>query len=395
MSPPIRTQRLPRPAPARVLACGAWLKNTACLIDGDEAHWSPLNGDLSDPAACARLDAAIEALRGRAGGALQAVAHDLHPDFPSTRAAQALAARLGVPALGVQHHHAHIAVVQAEQGLQGPLIGLALDGFGLGLDGSAWGGELLWVDGARWQRVDHLGPLPLPGGDAAAREPWRMAAAALHALGRGDEIAPRLAPAVGEAAARVVQAMLARGLHCPASTAAGRWFDAAAGLLGISLRQAHEAEAAMALERLATDYLEHHPAPPLPRPSLDLRPVLARLLALAEPVAGAPAATGPATAGRAARQAEGAALFHLALADALVNAAAQQAGRHQANTVVLGGGCFLNRLLTQRVSAGLQARGLRVAPPASIGCGDVGLALGQAWVAAGTLAARSPTSPEE
>lgn len=390
MSPPIRTQRLPRPAPARVLACGAWLKNTACLIDGDEAHWSPLNGDLSDPTACGRLDAAIEALRDCAGGALQAVAHDLHPDFPSTRAAQALAARLGVPALGVQHHHAHIAVVQAEQGLQGPLIGLALDGFGLGLDGSAWGGELLWVDGARWRRVDHLGPLPLPGGDAAAREPWRMAAAALQVLGRGDEIAPRLAPAVGEQAARVVQTMLARGLHCPASTAAGRWFDAAAGLLGVSVRQDHEAEAAMALERLATQYLEHHPEPPTPATGLDLQPVLARLLALAEPMAG-----GPADAGRAERQAEGAALFHLALADALVNAAAQQAGRHQADTVVLGGGCFLNRLLTQRVSTGLQARGLRVAQPAGVGCGDAGLALGQAWAAACAVAAGVPTTPED
>ncbi len=386
----ISTHRLPRDAPARVLACGAWLKNTACLIDGDQAHWSALNGDLSEPAACTRLDEAIDALLARAAGPLQAVAHDLHPDFPSTRAAEALAARLGVPAIGVQHHHAHIAVVQAEQGLQGPLIGLALDGFGLGLDGSAWGGEVLWVDGARWQRVDHLGALPLPGGDAAAREPWRMAAAALHALGRGDEIVPRLAPAVGEQAARVVQTMLARGLHCPPSTAAGRWFDAAAGLLGLSVRQAHEAEAAMALERLATPYLEQHPAPDAPPPALDLRPVLERLLALTESGAREPA-------GRPlrARQAEGAALFHVALAQALVAAAAQQARAHRADTVVLGGGCFLNRVLTQRLAAGLQAQGLRVALPLGLSCGDAGLALGQAWVAACSVTATDPTSPED
>ena len=171
------TAALPTAAPARVLACGAFLKNRALRLDGARFAWSAPHGDLGEPDACAALDASVETLL--AHGGIDAVAHDLHPDFHSTRLALALAERLGVPAVGVQHHHAHIAAVIAEHGLAEPVIGIALDGVGLGTDGQAWGGELLWVDGGagahRWERVAHLQPLALPGGDVAAREPWRLA----------------------------------------------------------------------------------------------------------------------------------------------------------------------------------------------------------------------------
>ncbi|MEV4780285.1 carbamoyltransferase HypF, partial [Burkholderia sp. LMU1-1-1.1] len=163
-----------------VLACGAWLKNAACLLDRDGVRWSAPHGDLDDPDNCAALAASAAAL-ARAGAPPAAIAHDLHPDFYSTRLAGELAARLDVPAIAVQHHHAHIGALAAEHGLREPLIGLALDGVGYGSDGAAWGGELLLVDGAAWRRLGHLRPLALPGGDAAAREPWRMAAAALQA----------------------------------------------------------------------------------------------------------------------------------------------------------------------------------------------------------------------
>ena len=251
---------LPRPAAKRVLAVGAWLKNTAGLLDGDRYTASALHGDLGTPDACAALEASVEALVRNARGPIDAVAHDLHPDFHSTRLALHWADRLGVPAIGVQHHHAHLAVVQAERGLDGPLLGLALDGVGLGTDGTAWGGELLRLDTAGgFARLAHLPPLALPGGDVAAREPWRLVAAVLHALGRGDEIGPRLAPVVGAAAAQGVKTMLARGVNCPVSSGAGRWFDAAAGVLGLSVRQREEAEAAVALERCAAAWLEWHP----------------------------------------------------------------------------------------------------------------------------------------
>jgi hydrogenase maturation protein HypF len=360
-------QSLPKRAPARVLAFGAWLKNTACLLDGNTAHWSPLHGDLGTPEACLALEGSVETLLRRAGGRVDAVAHDLHPDFESTRLALAVAARLGVPAVPVQHHHAHIGVVQAEQGDTASVIGLALDGVGLGTDGTAWGGELLQVAGDRWQRLAHLTPLALPGGDVAAREPWRMGAAALHALGRGEEIVPRFAPAVGERLASGVRTLLERGLNCPMTTSAGRWFDAAAGLLGFSTRQAQEAEAAIALEREASMWLESHDVAVLGDPALDLRPLVARCLDSVDP-------------------GEAAAMFHLGLADGLARASIGAAARTGTRTVVLGGGCFYNRLLTRRLVGALAAADLQALLPQGPGPGDAGLALGQAWIAAHALA---------
>jgi hydrogenase maturation protein HypF len=365
---------LPRAAPKRVLAVGAWLKNTAGLLDRDRYTTSPLHGDLGTPDACAALEASVEALVRDARGPIDAVAHDLHPDFHSTRLALHWADRLGVPAIGVQHHHAHLAVVQAERGLDGPLLGLALDGVGLGTDGTAWGGELLRLDtDGGFERLAHLPPLALPGGDVAAREPWRLVAAVLHALGRGDEIRPRLAPVVGAAAAQGVKAMLARGVNCPISTGAGRWFDAAAGVLGLSVRQREEAEAAVALERCATDWLEQHSGftPPASMRGLDLRPLFTELLSVD--------LSDPASQGR------GAALFHFVLADTLADAAIAAAQRDGLRDVALGGGCFFNRLLSQRLTERLTAAGLRVHRPQAVSCGDAGLALGQAWVAAATI----------
>ena len=286
----LRIQDLPAgSAGPTVLACGAWLKNAACLLQGGRVHWSPVHGDLGDPANCVALEDSVTALLAQAGTTVAAVAHDLHPDFFSTQVALRAADQLGVPAIAVQHHHAHIGALMAEYGLQRPVLGLALDGVGLGSDGVAWGGELLWLDGASWQREGHLQTLALPGGDAAAREPWRMAASVLHAVGRGDEIAARFAGAVGNTAAQTVQTMLARNVNCPRATGAGRWFDAAAGALGISVKQAFEAEAAIALERLAADYLAAHG---MPEPAgaynigddgvLALLPLLQQLFALAE-----------------------------------------------------------------------------------------------------------------
>jgi len=353
-----------------VLACGAWLKNTACLLQGDQVLWSPLHGDLGDPQSCLDLAASLDVLLACAEVTPQSIAHDLHPDFYSSQLAVTLAEKLNVPAVAVQHHHAHIAALMAEHGLDGPVFGLALDGVGLGSDGAAWGGELLWVASDAWRRLGYLLPLPLPGGDVAAREPWRLAAAALHLLGRDDEILRRLGPLVGEQSANTVAQMLARNLNCPPSSGAGRWFDAAAGILGISVRQQFEAEAAIALERLAAEYLATHAEPAIDGlwhlradGVLDLLPLLTRLFELAD----------------SARSAEGAALFHLTLAAALADWI-----EHQSTTlpVLLGGGCFANRLLSARLTQRLSARGLPVFSAQAVSCGDAGLALGQAWVAA-------------
>jgi hydrogenase maturation protein HypF len=371
---------------ARILACGAFLKNTACVLDTeapDAPLWSAVHGDLSDPAACEALEQSVRALLAQAGGRINAVAHDLHPDFFSTHLALRLAHEQGVSAIAVQHHHAHIAAVLAEQGAQRgmesdmarPVIGIALDGVGLGTDGVAWGGEVLLVDGAHIERVGHLSPLALPGGDVAAREPWRMAAAALHACGMAEQIVPRFAPTVGEQAARTIHTMLQRGLNCPQTTAAGRWFDAVAGLLGLSVRQEFEAQAAIALEQAATRHLQSHTLEVrasdwavTPDGQIDVRPLLLSMLIATDQH-------------DLAAVDEAAARFHLTLADALCAHAIAQAHLRQVRDVALGGGCFFNRILTQRIVSQLEQAGLNVLQAESLSCGDAGLALGQAWVA--------------
>jgi hydrogenase maturation protein HypF len=385
---------------ARILACGAFLKNAACLLDTEAPHnplWSAQHGDLSDPAACEALEQSVRTLLAQAGGPIHAVAHDLHPDFFSTHLALRLAHEHGVSGIAVQHHHAHIAAVLAEHGarhdkesdterdMARPVIGIALDGVGLGTDGVAWGGEVLLVDGAHFERVGHLSPLALPGGDVAAREPWRMAAAALHACGLAEQIVPRFAPTVGEQAARTIHTMLQRGLNCPQTTAAGRWFDALAGMLGLSVRQEFEAQAAIALEQAAERHLQSHTLEVhasdwavTPDGQIDVRPLLRSTLIAAD--RHDPAAVD-----------EAAARFHLTLADALCARAIAQAHLHQVRDVALGGGCFFNRILTQRIVSQLESAGLNVLQTKSLSCGDAGLALGQAGVAARTVAAGGNT----
>lgn len=388
MSPTLHTQLLPQAAPRRVLALGAWLKNTASRLDGVHLRWSPLHGDLAEPAQCAALEASARALL--AEGPVDAIAHDLHPDFYSTHLAHQLAAELGVPAIGVQHHHAHIAALQAEHGVTEPVVGLALDGVGLGTDGVAWGGELLWTDAHRWRRLGHLTPLRLAGGDVAAREPWRLAAATLHLLGQGDQIASRLQRHHSAAGLQVLATMLDKGLNSPWATGAGRWFDAAAGILGLGERQAFEAQAAIALEQAATRWLADHTlvadaadTPVRADGQLDLLPLMRRLWALSDRT-GVPAED---TLG------EGAARFHVSLADGLARWAVQAAHAHGVRHVAWGGGCFYNRLLVQRLHDQLQRlcrdagrEPLQVLQAQAVSCGDAGLAMGQAWAAAHALA---------
>ncbi|WP_020647942.1 carbamoyltransferase HypF [Solimonas variicoloris] len=365
---PIVLHGVPADAPP-VLACGGWLKNAICVTRGNEAFLSPHIGDLDTRAACAALDEMVTRLTGFLGVRPRAVAHDRHPDFYSTRAAAALAARWRVPAFAVQHHAAHLAAVRAEHALDGALDGLILDGSGLGDDGTIWGGEWLRLgaDGTCTRR-GHLPALTMAGGDAAAREPWRMAAAVLHGLGRGDEIARRYA---AQPAAPAVARLLGRGLYGVPSSSAGRAFDAAAALLGIAERNAHEADAAMRLEACAARARAAGVAPrPLPA-GAGFDVLWTRLLDTDRDDADAVA--------RAALD------FHdglaaLALAPLLASRPA---------AVALGGGCLINRLLRDALLARLRAACIAACEAMQAPPGDGGLALGQAWIASRRLAASS------
>ena len=359
-----RAIKLPQAGPS-VLAVGGWFKNTICLTRSNEAFVSQHVGDLDNAATCHFFEETITHQLHILEIEPVVVAHDLHPDFHSTRFAARYAAEHGIPTIGVQHHHAHIAAVCAEHGIVEPVLGLALDGVGLGSDGSAWGGELLLIDGTHCERLGHFMPLCLPGGDVAAREPWRMAAAALHLLGQVETIPARFA---NEPAAATVTQMLQRTINCPTTSSAGRYFDAAAGLLDLRRRSTFEGQAAMLLEGLAT---RHGAVTPLAEGwriaadgTLDLRPLM-QTLATAPP------------------QASGlmAARFHATLAAALLDWVVQAGRRTRLQTVVAAGGCFLNRLLSSALRSTLPSRGIRFVEARNLPPNDGGLSLGQAWVA--------------
>jgi len=354
---------LDHPVPC-VLAMGAWYKNTLCITSGRQAFISQCVGDLDTPEACHAHELTARALLEWLGEKPQAIAHDLHPDFHSSRFAAQLAAELDVPLIAIQHHHAHIAAVCAEHGVNEPVLGLALDGVGLGTDGTAWGGELLRVTGAQFERIGHLRPMPLPGGDKAAQEPWRMAAAVLHELGRGDEITQRYA---NEPAAAMVQTMLQRDLNCPRTSSMGRVFDTAAGLLGLCHKMEFEAQAAIALEQAATRHTSSLPAMPQgwrlsPEGELDLLPLLNALANMQDAE-------------------QGAALFHATLIEAIADWIAQATQQTGITSVACGGGCFFNKLLSTGLRERMAAMGVRMLTSKKLLPSDTAIALGQAWVA--------------
>lgn len=359
-----------------VLALGAYLKNAICLTRGRSAFLSQHIGSLDNAATLGFLEETVAHLLATLTVQPAAIAHDLHPDLPSTRLALELAERWQVPALAIGHHQAHIAAVCAEHGYHHPVLGLALDGVGLGPDGGLWGGELLRLEGAACRRLGHLQPLPLPGGDKAAREPWRMAVAALHSAGAAGQVESWLASRYPERELGPLLTMLEKGLNCPATSSLGRLFDAAAALLGLRQVNQYEAQAAMELEALAW---RHGPEVALAdgyvlnEGILDFRPLLLNLSAEDQP-------------GR------GAARFHATLASGVAAWALAAASRENLDTVALGGGCLQNARLAQQLGAQLTRQGLQVLLPRRAPPGDGGLALGQAWIARQIHPTAQPTT---
>jgi len=348
-----------------ILAVGGQLKNTICLTRGREAFLSPHGGDLDNLRAFEGFRESISHLSKTLEIDPVAVVHDRNPEYLSTRWALE---ESGLPAIGVQHHHAHVASVLAEHGLDETVVGIAIDGTGFGGDGTVWGGEILVASLRAFERRWHLPQVVLPGGDRAAREPWRMAVAWLHRLyGRGlfDLEIPFLDAVPRDRVRRLVSA-IESGFGWPLTSSCGRLFDAVAALVGLRLETSFEGQAAMELEALAEE-AEDSLALESPRAVDDVvRDVVVGI-----------------QRGRALPSI--AAGFHRGLADALSGAAASIAKESGLSRVALGGGSFQNRILLSRVASRLEAQGFDVLAPIEVPANDGGLALGQAAMASATI----------
>jgi hydrogenase maturation protein HypF len=343
---------LPVPAGRSLLACGAELKNTFCLARGERAWVGHHIGDLKNYETLRSFSEGIAHFERLFAVAPEVVAHDLHPEYLSSKYA---AEREGVELVGVQHHHAHLAACLAEHGERGPAVGAIYDGAGYGLDGTVWGGELLVGGLAGFERAGHLWPVRLPGGDRAVREPWRMACAWLEECGLP---APFAKPAAWDA----VASMCRSGLGAPVTTSMGRLFDAVAALCGLRLEVTYEGQAAVELEA-ACDLGEPGA---YPMPGLDARETIAAVVSdLSDGV----------DVGRIAMR------FHRGLAVATADACAAT-GLQRA---VLSGGVFQNRVLLELTIEELEGRGLDPLMPQLLPPNDGGISYGQAAVAAARM----------
>ncbi|HEV3380715.1 MAG TPA: carbamoyltransferase HypF [Trebonia sp.] len=368
-----------------VLACGAELKNTFCLAKDKHAFVSHHIGDLENAETLVSFREGIGHFRKLFDIDPEVVAYDLHPEYLSTKYALDLD---DVDLVAVQHHHAHIAACLADNGWPGRggdrVIGVAFDGTGFGTDGTIWGGEFLIADYAGFERAGHFAPVAMPGGAAAIREPWRMAAAYLDAAGTGPAgtgpacLDADLLGGVRDRNARrwpAVVAMARRRVNAPLTSSAGRLFDAVASLLGVRDTVSYEGQAAIELEQLAdpgeTGSYAAGVEPGLCRPSA---PFVVRGADLVRAVvddlaAGVPR---PVIAAR----------FHNGVAGVTEAGCRLLRERHGLTTVALSGGVFQNMLLLHQVVGRLQARGFTVLVHSRVPCNDGGISLGQAVVAA-------------
>ncbi|HEX6597054.1 MAG TPA: carbamoyltransferase HypF, partial [Acidimicrobiales bacterium] len=361
--------RLVRPTSTHILAVGAELKNTVSVAKGSNVIASHHIGDLEHLAAYRSFLQAVDHLCDLTGVTPEVVAHDLHPEYLSTK----FAADLDLPqgAVPVQHHHAHVASCLAEHAHppDRPVLGIAFDGLGMGPDGTIWGGEFLVADLTGYRRVGHLRPVPLVSGNLAIREPWRMAVVwAREALGPAE--AERYGRATDERWKAVLS--LAERPDALLTTSAGRLFDAVAALLGLRATVTYEAQAAIALEALAATVPDAEVPTGYPIDAtdvLDPAPLVAHVVQ--ERDAGTPVAVI-------------AAGFHHALGTAAAATAARLAAADGLDTVALSGGVFQNARLTAVIRRALASAGLTVLVHRNVPCNDGGISIGQAAVAAAT-----------
>jgi hydrogenase maturation protein HypF len=363
-----RPIQLARAVKQPILACGAELKNSFCLLDGDLAYFGPHVGDLDSLATLSFFEEAVDHMQKILGIRPELVAYDLHPAYLSSRYARS---RKDAIAVGVQHHHAHIVSVMAEHGLEGPVIGLAYDGTGYGLDGTSWGGEILLAYPGHFTRLATFRPISLPGGNRAMREVWRTALALLEDAYEGEAPlhALPLFQALPKQDVTVVRQMIERGLNAPPARGLGRYFDALGAVALNRPRASYEGQVAVAWNMIADASEKEAYAFDLDRSvepmEIDLRPLVRA--AVEDLLSGLPASRVSAR-------------FHNTLVEAsatLVRLAAAQVGTLP---VVLSGGVFQNAWLAEGLLGALSGQ-FRVSLPREVPVGDGGLALGQGIVA--------------
>jgi hydrogenase maturation protein HypF len=365
---------LPVPAPRPLLACGAEQKNTFCVAKGKRAWVSHHIGDLEHVATLQAFEEGIDHFQRLFAVTPEAVAHDLHPGYLSTRYALE---RDGVQLIGVQHHHAHLAACLAEHDVcEEQAVGAIFDGTGYGEDGTVWGGELLVGDLLGYERAGWLRPVAMPGGSAAIRQPWRMAWAWLtEAFGEPQPVPRQLTAAVDESRWSKMAQVAASPDVSPLTSSMGRLFDAVAALCGLRAEVTYEGQAAIDLEAAAWRAPRTAGAYPF-----ELSDPRSAVRALADDLRGGVDVS--VLAGR----------FHNSVGAATVAALTDTAGNRGLGTVVLSGGVFQNRLLMEMVAAGASAAGLRVLVPDRLPANDGGISFGQVAVAAARLAAAASSS---
>ncbi|MDJ0669063.1 MAG: carbamoyltransferase HypF [Desulfobacterales bacterium] len=353
-----------------VLACGAELKNTVCLLKEDRAFVSQHIGDLENLATYEFFESTIDHLQRILDIAPQVIACDLHPDYLSTRYARS---RDDLPLIQVQHHHAHIVSAMAENHLEGRVIGLAFDGTGYGPDGTIWGGEVLIAEAGRFERAAYLTPVPMPGSAAAIRSPWRMAVSYLaHTFDdRLHDLDIPFLQSIDRKQADVLVTMGRKKINAPLTSSLGRLFDGVAALLGLRHQVAFEGQAAMELEMTAGDgdaeaYAYHWEAVDDGR-RIEVAPIIEGVVA--DLIKGIPA---PQISRR----------FHatlIALFSALCSELRQET---DLDRVVMSGGAFQNVLLSTVLERQLERQGFRVYTQRLVPPNDGGISLGQAVAAA-------------
>jgi hydrogenase maturation protein HypF len=371
------------------LAFGTHLKNTVCALNGNQARISPIHANLEEENSLGAFREAIVDMRNWLGGPPEIVAYDLHPDYVSTKVAAQLATEWpGVSSIGVQHHHAHIVSCMAEHGLEGPVLGVALDGTGYGLDGTIWGGEILVAESDTFRRAGWIQPIPLPGGARAVLEPWRVGLSYLYRA-FGPDIYDLGIDAVTHQERKkldLIIKMIEHGINAPLASSCGRMFDAVAAILGVREHVQYEGEAAMELERLVKgEWNSNQPRYSFALNHQDNVTIIDPATMVFELVRDC----------REHIDADECSLkFHNGLIDVYATALTAIAEKTNIQTVVLSGGCFLNKYLRNGLRSQLESQGFSVFLPHHLPVGDPGISLGQAVVGASIFARQTGDSPK-